>query len=149
VTDHPLLYDPDCGFCRVCVAVVLSWDRRGLLRPVSLTSTEGNELLAGMPEAERMASWHLANSGWSVSGAENAAHTDHPVVWSAGAAFSPLFRLLPGGAPLALLTDRFPGAAERAYRWVAGHRSAIGRLIPQAARTWADRVISDSARGRR
>jgi predicted DCC family thiol-disulfide oxidoreductase YuxK len=114
VTDHPLLYDPDCGFCRVCVAVVLSWDRRGLLRPVSLTSTEGNELLAGMPEAERMASWHLVNSGWSVSGAENAAHTDHPVVWSAGAAFSPLFRLLPGGAPLALLTDRFPGAAERA-----------------------------------
>ncbi len=66
-----------------------------------------------------------------------------------GAAFSPLFRLLPGGAPLARLTDRFRERAERAYRWVADHRTAFGRPLPDAARRWADRVISESRPGNR
>ena len=135
MTAHAILYDPDCGFCRVCVALVLRWDRQGRMRPVALGGEEANTMLAGMPEAEQMASWHL------VEGAAP--------VWSAGAAFSPLFRLLPGGAPLARLTDRFPGAAERAYRWVADHRSPFGRLLPGALKRWADRVISESEpRGR-
>ena len=132
MTAHSILYDPDCGFCRVCVAVVLRWDRHGRLRPVSLTSNEGIELLLGMPENERMASWHLLDTRWS-----------------AGAAFSPLFRLLPGGRPLARLTDRFPRAAERGYRFVADHRTAFGKLLPAAAKRWADRVISESARNGR
>ena len=149
MTAHSILYDPDCGFCRVCVAVVLRWDRHGRLRPVSLTSNEGIELLLGMPENERMASWHLLDTRWSVLGAENARHTDHLTVWSAGAAFSPLFRLLPGGRPLARLTDRFPRAAERGYRFVADHRTAFGKLLPAAAKRWADRVISESARNGR
>ena len=34
MTQAAILYDPDCGFCRVCVAVILRWDRRGRLRPV-------------------------------------------------------------------------------------------------------------------
>ena len=149
MTVHSILYDPDCGFCRVCMAVVLRWDRRRTLRPVSLTSTEGIELLRGMPEDERMASWHLVEPKWWVGVAENATETHHPTVWSAGAAFSPLFRLLPGGGPLALLTDRFPGAAERGYRFVADHRTAFGKPLPAAARRWADRVISESARNGR
>lgn len=144
-----MLYDPDCGFCRVCVAVVLRWDTDGRLRPVPLTSSEGEALLDGMPEDERMASWHLVQSEWVSNVAENAPLGTHPAggpaVWSAGAAFSPLFRLLPGGAPLALLTDKFPRAAEAAYRWVADHRSAFGKPIPDAARRWADRVISESS----
>jgi predicted DCC family thiol-disulfide oxidoreductase YuxK len=130
MTRHAILYDPDCGFCRVCVAVVLRWGRRQRLRPVALTSTEGEALLDGMPEDERMASWHLVQG---------------PAVWSGGAAFSPLFRLLPGGGPLALLTDKLPRAAEAVYRWVADHRTAIGKPIPDAARSWADRVISESS----
>jgi predicted DCC family thiol-disulfide oxidoreductase YuxK len=133
MTAYPILYDPDCGFCRVCVAVVLSWDREGRLRPVALGTEEANTMLAGMPEAEQMASWHLVQPG----------------IRSAGAAFSPLFRLLPGGAPLARLTDRFPAASDRGYRWVADHRSAFGRLLPAAVKRWADRVISESARDSR
>ena len=78
-----------------------------------------------------MASWHLAPPSRTVH--------------SAGAAFSPLLRLLPGGAPFARLTDRFPQASERAYRWVAGHRTAFGRPLPASAKRWADRVISESA----
>jgi predicted DCC family thiol-disulfide oxidoreductase YuxK len=145
MSTHTILYDPDCGFCRVCVAVVLRWDRQGLLRPVSLTSTEAEAMLAGMPEDERMASWHLVELGWQRNVAENATNLCHPTVRSAGAAFTSLFRLLPGGAPLALMTDRFPRAAEAGYRWVADRRTGFGRLLPAAAKRWADRVISESA----
>jgi predicted DCC family thiol-disulfide oxidoreductase YuxK len=145
MSTHTILYDPDCGFCRVCVAVVLRWDRRRMLRPVSLTSTEGEALLAGMAESERMASWHLVDSRWLENGAENAPDPNHLTIRSAGAAFSPLFRLLPGGAPFALITDRFPRAAEAGYSWVADHRTALGRLLPAKVKRWADRVISESA----
>jgi hypothetical protein len=144
-----LVYDPDCGFCRVCVAVLLRWDRGRRLRPVALRSEEADTLLAGMPEAEQMASWHLVDPGWVPNMPENDTNVAHPAVWSGGAAFSPLFRLLPGGAPLGLLTDRFPGASERGGRWLAGHRGPLGRLLPGAARRWADRVISESRPGDR
>ena len=119
MTTHQIVYDPDCGFCRVCVAVILKWDRDRRLRP-----TPGDDL----------DSWRLIEP------------TDEQRVWAAGAAFSPLFRLLPGGAPLARLTDGFPNAAERGYRFVADRRSAFGRVIPAAAKRWADRVISESER---
>ncbi len=151
MTAHPILYDPDCGFCQVCVAVVLRWDRHGRLRPVALGTEEGDALLAGMPADRQMASWHLVDSGWCGNVAENATHTHHlpegaGTVWSAGAAFSPLFRLLPGGAPLARLADRFPRAAECGYRWVAERRTMFGKALPAAANRWADRVISESRR---
>jgi predicted DCC family thiol-disulfide oxidoreductase YuxK len=44
---------------------------------------------------------------------------------------------------LARLADCFPGASDRGYRWVADHRSAFGRPIPDRVRHWADRVISE------
>jgi predicted DCC family thiol-disulfide oxidoreductase YuxK len=145
MSTHTILYDPDCGFCRVCVAVVLRWDRHGRVRPVALGTEEGDILLGDMPEAERMASWHLVDLRWQRNVAENATNLCHLAVRSAGAAFSPLFRLLPGGTPFALITDRYPRAAEAGYRWVADHRTAFGRLLPAAVKRWADRVISESA----
>jgi predicted DCC family thiol-disulfide oxidoreductase YuxK len=129
MTPVPVLYDPDCGFCRVTLALLLRWDRAGRLRPVALGTEEGRELLAGMSGEQQMASWHLVESG---------------AVHSAGAAFAPVFERLPGGRPLARLTTRFPGASERLYRFVADHRSAFGRPLPGRARRWADRVISGS-----
>jgi predicted DCC family thiol-disulfide oxidoreductase YuxK len=117
MTAHPIVYDPDCGFCRVCVAVILRWDRHRRLRAVP-----GDDL----------DSWQLILPDGTVL--------------SEGDAFPPLFRLLPAGAPLAWLTGRFPGAANRGYRWVADHRSAFGRLLPAATKRWADRVISESGR---
>jgi predicted DCC family thiol-disulfide oxidoreductase YuxK len=114
MTTHAIVYDPDCGFCRVCVAVVLRWDRERTLRPVP---------------GEDLDSWQLVLPDGTVV--------------SAGAAFSPLLRLVPGGAPFALITDRFPKAAERAYRFVADHRTAFGRPLPASVKRWADRVISD------
>ncbi len=115
MTATPILYDPDCGFCRVSVAVILSWDRHGRLRPVP---------------GEDLDAWELVLGDGTVR--------------SGGAAFSPLFRMLPAGAPLARVADRFPGAADKAYRWVADRRSAFGKPIPGAVRRWADRVIQAS-----
>jgi predicted DCC family thiol-disulfide oxidoreductase YuxK len=124
-----LLYDSDCGFCRWCLGKVLAWDRRHSLRPVAIQSDQADRLLTGVPEEERLASWHLVEGDGAVR--------------SAGAAFPGLFRLLPGGAPLAALTSRAPRVTDRAYRWVAGNRSRWGRLISDGAKRRADRRIAN------
>jgi predicted DCC family thiol-disulfide oxidoreductase YuxK len=123
-----LLYDSDCGFCRWCLGKVLAWDRRGVIRPVAIQAEQAGRLLSGMPVEERLASWHLVDGEGSVR--------------SAGAAFPGLFRLLPGGAPLAALTSRIPRATDRAYRWVAGNRSRWGKLVTDGAKRRADRRIA-------
>jgi predicted DCC family thiol-disulfide oxidoreductase YuxK len=123
-----VLYDRDCGFCRWCLGKVLAWDRRAAVRPVPIESEEGERLLEGVPAAERMSSWHLVAEDGGVR--------------SAGAAFPALFRLLPGGGPLAALTSRAPRATDRAYRWVAGNRSRWGKLVTDGAKRRADRRIA-------
>jgi predicted DCC family thiol-disulfide oxidoreductase YuxK len=132
-TGATLLYDRDCGLCRWSLGKVLAWDRRRALRPVALQDPEARELLSGMGEEERMASWHLV--------------TNDGAVRSAGAAFAPLLRRLPGGRPLAWAAERLPGPTERGYRFVADHRSAFGSLVTSSARRRADRRI-DSRLGR-
>ena len=62
-----------------------------------------------------MGSWHLAEPDGEVR--------------SAGAAFEPLLRELPGGGPLAALAARAPRLTERAYRLVSGNRTPIGRRL--------------------
>ena len=120
----PILYDADCGFCKWTLAVVLAWDRRRRLRPVALQAPEADELLAGMERERRFASWHLVEPGGRVR--------------SAGAAVAPLMRLLPGGGPFGALARSFPAVTNRAYRWVADHRSSFGKLtrplVPRAER---------------
>jgi predicted DCC family thiol-disulfide oxidoreductase YuxK len=126
-----VLYDSDCGFCRWSLARLLALDRRSRLRPVALGMPEADALLADIDAAERAASWHLV----SPDGRR----------WSAGAAAPPLLRLLPGGSAPAAILERAPRLTERAYRWVAGHRSLLGRLIPQSARARADQRIDQAA----
>ena len=123
-----LLYDRDCGFCRWSLGKVLAWDRRGALEPISIQSEEADRLLAGMPEETRLGSWHLVEADGTVR--------------SAGDAFPGLFRLLPGGRPLAALTARSPRATDRAYRWVAGNRSRWGKLVTEGAKRRADERIA-------
>jgi predicted DCC family thiol-disulfide oxidoreductase YuxK len=127
-----LLYDADCGFCRWSLGKLLAWDRRGALRPVTLQSPEAERLLAGMPPEERMASWHLVDAEGTLQ--------------SAGAGFAPLLRLLPGGSPLAAIAARAPRTTERAYRWVAGHRSVWGGLVSEHAKRRADERIAERLR---
>src|SRR6201987_5089463 len=84
-----VLYDSDCGFCRWSLALVLRADRRRLLYPVRLDSSEAGALLGPMPEETRYASSHLVAPGGDV--------------WSGGRAIAPLFELLPGGSVVSLL----------------------------------------------
>ena len=97
---------------------------------MALGTEEADSLLDGMPQEERMASWHLVEAKGVHSG---------------GAGFPPVFARLPGGpAARPLASDHFPGATDRVYRWVADHRSLLGRPLPASARQWADGVISGS-----
>jgi predicted DCC family thiol-disulfide oxidoreductase YuxK len=111
---HVVLYDADCGFCKLAVHWLLRLDRRRSLRPVAIQGAEGQRLLGAVPEPQRLESAHLlAPSG---------------TLYSGGAAAAPLAELLPGGSIAARLFSRFPSATDRGYRWVARHRATFGRL---------------------
>jgi predicted DCC family thiol-disulfide oxidoreductase YuxK len=126
-----LLYDDDCGFCRWALGKVLSWDRSGRIRPVPIESDEGERLLPDLDPMDRPRSWHLVDAGGRRH--------------SAGAAFPPLLRLLPGGRLPARLADAAPGLVDRAYFLVADNRSRLGVLITKGAKRRADARIE--ARG--
>ena len=110
-----VLYDERCGFCRWSVSKFVAWDRTRQVRFAPIRSSEGEARLEGIDRARRDGSWHLVTR-------------DGHVV-SAGAAVPFLLRELPGGGPLARLTDAFPRATERAYQAVARRRGALGRLL--------------------
>jgi predicted DCC family thiol-disulfide oxidoreductase YuxK len=110
-----VLYDDECGFCKWSLDKILAWDRAGIVRPVSIQSPEGDELLAAIPKSERLRSWHLALPSGELR--------------SGGAAAAPLVAMLPGGRPLAYLFRRCPRVTDSAYRYVAEHRGRFARLI--------------------
>jgi predicted DCC family thiol-disulfide oxidoreductase YuxK len=123
-----VLYDGDCGLCRVCVAVLLRWDRRHRLEAVALQSERAASLLAHMDDATRMASAHVVlGDGRVLSG---------------GAAAPEVLEALPGGRLLAAIARRMPRTTDRLYRAVAGNRTRIGQLIPPRIRNWGGRESS-------
>jgi predicted DCC family thiol-disulfide oxidoreductase YuxK len=124
-----VLYDAECGFCAWILSGLLAWDRAHRLGPTALQHSEARHLLAGAQSAERMASWHLI----SPAGAR----------YSGGAAVVQVFRLLPGGRMPAAAFNHFPTLTEKAYRWVADHRSQLSRLIPTTAKRNARRRIQE------
>jgi len=117
-----ILFDDDCGFCGWSLSKILTWDRHGHLRPVALQSPEAEDLLMGMDPERKMASWHLV--------------TPDGRTYSGGGAVSHLARLLPAGAPIALLVSTFPRTTDRSYRWVARHRGRLGRALGERACEW-------------
>jgi predicted DCC family thiol-disulfide oxidoreductase YuxK len=126
-----VLYDAECGFCMWTLSGLLTWDRARRLRPMALQHSDANRLLADVSPAERMASWHLISP----------AGTRH----SGGAAIVQALRLLPAGRMPAAALAHFPRFAERAYGWVAEHRSQLSRLIPAAAKRDARLRVSERA----
>lgn len=131
-TEWAVFYDADCGFCRWSLACVLSADRDRRLRPVQLQSAEAETLLRDLTVDERMRSWHLVSPDGQRA--------------SAGAAAPPLLRLLAGGRLPASLLAAAPRLTERAYQWVADHRSTLSKLIPDRAKQRADERIAARAR---
>jgi predicted DCC family thiol-disulfide oxidoreductase YuxK len=126
-----VIYDADCGFCRWSLGRVLALDSRRLLRPVELGTAEANARLADLTAEERATSWHLVSPDGRRA--------------SAGAAVAPLFRMLRYGRLPAAVLAHMPTVTERGYRWVADHRSWLGRLIPDAAKRRADARIRQRA----
>ena len=128
-----VLYDRDCGFCRWTLSLLLRADRDRLLRPVALQSPEAAELLADCAPERRLASWHLVGpDGRRRSGGE---------------ALPTVVGLLPGGRPLAALLGRAQPLTNRAYVWVAEHRTPLSRPIPARAKDRATRLIDSRERG--
>lgn len=114
-----VLYDGDCGLCRWSADRLRRRDRHGRLRFVALQAPEARDLLPGLSDHARFASWHVLDRAGDVR--------------SAGAAVPVVLRLLPGGRPLAAVAARFPRATERAYRVIADRRDLLGRLLgPEA-----------------
>ena len=127
-----VLYDEDCRWCRWSVARLVPFDRDRRLRLVPIQGPEGDRLLAGVPEAERLASAHAV--------------TPDGCVHSGGDAAAPIAAALPAlsfGAPL---LRALPGPTRAAYGLVAGNRSRLGRRLDDDAIEKADRLIA-SRRG--
>ncbi len=106
-----LLYDADCGFCRVCVAVLLVKDRHHRMEPVALQDPRAVALLPGLDEAARMASWHLVAPDGRV--------------WSAGT------RIGPGAAAAA--GRRLRGEGRGAIPGCGGSRLLVRGAAPRTA----------------
>jgi predicted DCC family thiol-disulfide oxidoreductase YuxK len=130
--DWVVLYDADCDFCKWLLAKLLRRDRAGRLRPIALQRTEAIELLSDLAPAERMASWHLIPPGGERL--------------SAGAALAALLRLLPSGRFPAVACERFPGLAERAYRWVSEHRSQLSSCVPERSKLRSGELVRQRER---
>jgi predicted DCC family thiol-disulfide oxidoreductase YuxK len=131
-TEWILIYDADCGFCRWSLAWVLRADRHRRLVPLQLGTAQADALLSHLTPEERSSSWHLA------------APDDRR--WSSGYAAPPLLRLLPGGRVPARLLGAAPELTDRLYRWVADHRSALSRFIPERSSARADSLIRTRSR---
>jgi predicted DCC family thiol-disulfide oxidoreductase YuxK len=99
------------------MAALLVWDRGRRPRPVAVQSAEAGGAAPSNEEEECIGSSHLV-----VAGERG---------WSAGDAAARMLRLLPGGAPLAALAERFPGATRHGYELASGHPGLIGRLTPR------------------
>lgn len=114
-----VLYDRDCGLCTWSAERLRTWDGpRRRLRFVPLQTVEAEELLGDMASNRRFASWHVVNDG---------------VVSSAGAAFGPVLRLVPGGRQLARIAEALPRTTQVLYRLVADNRERIGAAIGREA----------------
>jgi predicted DCC family thiol-disulfide oxidoreductase YuxK len=127
-----VLYDDDCGFCEVMLAMLLAWDRANRVRAVPIQSTRGDDLLSNMEREDRLKSWHLLDAGGMLH--------------SGGAAIPVIFAALPGGTPIAGVVSRFPTTTSRAYDWIASHRVLLGRGLRVRPRAWAAQVIAERER---
>jgi predicted DCC family thiol-disulfide oxidoreductase YuxK len=127
-----VLYDRDCGFCSVMVAILLTWDRTKGVGPVSIQSARGNELLIDLAQQERLKSWHLIDA--------------EGMLYSGGAGIPVILDALPRGTLIARVASQFPNATSRAYEWIANQRVLLGRPLKARPRAWAARVIADRER---
>jgi len=112
--DHALLYDGECGFCRLAAKTALRLDDDDRLRAVAIQSEEGQRLLTEVPPELRLDTFHLLTPGGQVLSGPDAA--------------APLARLLRGGHVPSRAMRRFPKQTAGAYRLISRRRGTLGRL---------------------
>lgn len=123
-----IYYDADCGFCRRALRLVLRIDHGcgRLLVPRSIQLAATAEELTPLSSDEQLASWHLKTADGRL--------------FSGGSAIPELLRLWHWPRLSIAPFENFPNATDAGYRWVAQHRSFLGRLtrwmpdLPQAVR---------------
>ena len=124
-----ILYDADCGFCRWSVAKLLELDSTKVLNPLTIQSSEGQTLLAQIPEAERLASAHCVDAAGSVT--------------SGGDAFAVVADQIPGLRLAAGPARAVPSLVRGGYRFVADNRGLFSRWMTPSRLAWADARISE------
>ncbi len=109
-----VLFDADCGFCLYGRDLLLRWDRRHRLA-ADLIQRHRDTTLADLSPEQQLASWHAIHpDGRRESG---------------GAALAAVLEQLPLAGGAARVVRALPGPTDRAYRWVARHRTGISRLL--------------------
>ncbi len=126
-----VLWDRDCGFCAWTLALVLRADRHRILVTRTIQEADADGLLDAIEPARRYASWHVVDADGRIT--------------SGGRAVTVALGLLPTGRPLAVVTRALPKLTERAYRWVADHRSLLSKPIPRRSKDRARRLVAERA----
>lgn len=128
-----VLYDGQCRFCKLCIALLLRWDRFHHVYPVAIQSSYGQHLLTSMTSERRLDSAHVVTAeGSLLSGAQAA---------------PALLRELWAGRFLAILVDAAMPLVDRAYGVLTRSRSVVGRMLPASWCAWAERSIMERQRG--
>lgn len=115
-----VLYDADCGFCMATVRWLRRRDRGGGLTFVALQDA-----------AARAEPWRATVAGHDLRAALHVVDTASDTVAEGGRAMLAVLRVLPRWRVAARLASARPVAplVDVAYRLVAGHRHALGRLV--------------------
>ena len=128
-TQLRILYDADCGFCRWSVAKLLQLDSAKVLEPLTIQSSEGQTLLASVPQPERLTSAHCVDAAGKVT--------------SGGDAFALVAERISGLRPAAGPARLAPGLIRAGYRLVADNRRLFSHWMTPSRLAWADTVISE------
>jgi predicted DCC family thiol-disulfide oxidoreductase YuxK len=122
-----LLFDGECGMCRTILGAILMRDRERTIRPVALQDALAADLLPGMSEEDRFASFHLVD--------------DDGTILSGGRALPVLLAGLPGWSWLGALMSAAQPLTDAGYGVVSANRSRIGPLVPGSWKRRADTTI--------
>lgn len=111
-----VLYDGECGICRVCVWVFALIDRSGRVARLDFNRSEADALLAPLARDRRRCAVHLALPGGSVI--------------SAGPALRMALRIAigPGLASRLIAAQSLAAFIDAGYRGVAAIRPRLGWL---------------------
>ena len=122
-----LLYDDDCGMCRTILSWILMRDTERRIRPVALQDALAADLLPGMSEEDRFASFHLVD--------------DDGTIQSGGRALPLIFSELPGFAAAGAGMKAIQPLTDAGYKVIAANRSRIGPWVPGSWKRRADATI--------